>query len=417
VEVRTELRRRQLILDTDDLTAALLERHHRISLLEKELVNLAARVGAAERRLKIDPPDPAAMGSVAAPPASSTTMPSVAQSMTPPVLPAASVASVDIVAKPAIPTRVPVAVDAGPPAWSVWKKLLIAFAVLSIAGAAIWFVVRIVRARDDSSRIAPQPTHDAFITMDAMLKQSAALSKPVTRLQPTQSARADVEETLAQSHGTAPQVTGTSAVNDAHIASGEIHFELPAYVTSSTPPTAVAKLSPGNHFDLTIPAANVEMIAPAEDMRARRMRYLQSRYQDIAIMKPPLDAPQRLLNQAGRINDEGAAEFAKHLLKYAAYSRPQTEEFWLALLEHLYLEKFANDFIVNAKWFRQYHPHSKNWDEVQRIGYLLDPTEPLFASAAASSREPPAIGMWLPANQPAQTPPVPRTPLSLELAS
>ncbi|MBL0124074.1 MAG: hypothetical protein IPP88_15565 [Betaproteobacteria bacterium] len=55
------------------------------------------------------------------------------------------------------------------------------------------------------------------------------------------------------------------------------------------------------------------------------------------------------------------------------------------MLEILYREKFANDYLVNAKWFRKYHPQSKNWDEVQRIGYLLDPPNRSCHSAAAWS--------------------------------
>jgi hypothetical protein len=197
-------------------------------------------------------------------------------------------------------------------------------------------------------------------------------------------------------------------------AAPEIHFELPPTPTSVM---AIATDKPGLDLDFASTSANEEKNIPAGDIRARRMRYLQSRYQDIAILKPPLDAPQRLLSQAGRVHDEGAAEFAKRLLKYAAYSRPHTEEFWLGLLELLYREKFANDYLVNAKWFRKYHPQSMHWDEVQRIGYLLDPVEPLFASAAAWSHEAPAVGVWLPANPAEEKPLLSRTHMKLELAN
>ena len=147
------------------------------------------------------------------------------------------------------------------------------------------------------------------------------------------------------------------------------------------------------------------------------MRYLQSRYQDIAILMPPLDAPQRLLRHAATVYDEGATDFAKRLLKYGAYSRPYTEEFWLALLELLYREKFASDYVVNAKWFRQYHAESAHWDEVLRIGYLLDPLEPLFIVSAHWSHEEPVAGIWLPSSPGDKKPVSPPPHLKLEFAN
>ncbi|MBL0124073.1 MAG: hypothetical protein IPP88_15560 [Betaproteobacteria bacterium] len=44
-------------------------------------------------------------------------------------------------------------------------------------------------------------------------------------------------------------------------------------------------------LDFASPAPKEETSAPANDLRARRTRYLESRYQDIAILKPALDAP------------------------------------------------------------------------------------------------------------------------------
>ena len=200
----------------------------------------------------------------------------------------------------------------------------------------------------------------------------------------------------------------------------EIHFELPedtadAPAAFSSLTTTVEGLA-GAAIQASSQAANSGALPSPDNIRGRRTRYLQSRYHDIAILMPPLDAPQRLINQVGRIHDEGAMEYAKRLLKYSAYSRPYTEEFWLALLEFLYREKFANDYLVNAKWFRQYLPDSANWDEVQRIGYLLDPAAPLFASAAAWSHEEPILGTWLPANQASSGHDSARPKLKLELA-
>ena len=50
-EMREELKMRRMLLDLDDLTAALLERQNRIGQLEKELASLSARMAAAEQRI------------------------------------------------------------------------------------------------------------------------------------------------------------------------------------------------------------------------------------------------------------------------------------------------------------------------------------------------------------------------------
>ncbi|MBL8513721.1 MAG: hypothetical protein JNJ55_06995, partial [Betaproteobacteria bacterium] len=169
-----------------------------------------------------------------------------------------------------------------------------------------------------------------------------------------------------------------------------IEFELPPLDPAELPrpiaaPTMAAGLTPAPD------AANAPN-APT----TRRARFIKARYHDIAILNPPLDSPQRLLWQASTLYGEGAVDFAKRLLKFAAYSRQLTEEFWLALFELLYREKLANDFIVNARWFQTHHPRSEHWSAVQRVGYLLDPNEALFAEAAVWSSEEPAHGLWLP---------------------
>ena len=189
----------------------------------------------------------------------------------------------------------------------------------------------------------------------------------------------------------------------------EIHFKLPEAspgtggIKSPDMPTKSRNLHTtdvlaGTVTQASAQAANLDAHSALRDIRGCRTRYLKSRYQDIAMLMPPLDSPQRLLDQAGRIYDEGGVGYATRLLKYSAYSRPYAEQYWLALLELLYREKSANDYLVNAKWFRQYFRESANWDEVQRIGHLLNPAAPLFASAAAWSHKEPSLGTWLPTN-------------------
>jgi hypothetical protein len=275
-----------------------------------------------------------------------------------------------------------------------------------LAGAAFWLFRRRLRARDEAFRIVPQRA-DAYVAEVLAQSPVSIVRKPIA---------SQINETAASPD--AP--TASTAAAAANVATPpifpEIHFELPPFENAMSPAPDATPANPGAIADAATLAVIADIKSADEDARGRRFRYLSSRYQDIAIMMPPLDAPLRLLSQAGRINDEGAADFAKRFLKYAAYSRPYTEEYWLALLELLYREKFVNDYLVNAKWFREYHPDSTHWDEVQRIGYLLDPAAPVFASAAAWSHEEPVIGVWLPSNQSQAKSVTGRHELKLELA-
>ena len=369
---RAELRLRQFTLDMDDLTSGLLERQHKITQLEKELASLSLRVSNAERLIgAVAPVVPApTAASVAATPAVETPPPTAepAVTATRAPVPASAIArkSSDRVVQPA--------------STSLWTWLLVGAALLAAFATLAWGIRHMLRRRDQQFRLSSQGADD--YVAEVMSQRSAA--KPTVADRPVGMAGSSIPKPTATATPTASKTLDFSAQ--------EIHFELP-----ELPPSVDAIIAPPVSEATAKVVANV-VRKPVDDGPSRRMRYLQSRYQDIAILMPPLDAPQRLLRQAATVYDEGATDFSKRLLKFAAYSRPYTEEFWLALLELLYREKFVSDYLVNAKWFRQYHPESLNWDEVVRIGYLLDAREPLFAVAAHWSHDEPSPGIWLPAN-------------------
>ena len=405
---RAELRMRQFTLDMDDLTSGVLERQHKITQLEKELVTLSLRVSAAERLIgalppaiagaAIVPPAPAVAGitdPVATPAASTAPAPanSPAETLTP--IPAAVTAPADRI--PASTTPLAAKYSGNAPvdarATSLWTWLLVGAALLAALATAIWGIRRMLRRRDQTFRITTQRAEDyvAEVLSNQSTAKTAAANKSVAT--PMEKSAVKV------------------AANTPDFPPAEIHFELPELTQETTDfldlPTTTNEIAPKV-------VTNV-VRKPSDDAASRRMRYLQSRYQDIAILMPPLDAPQRLLRQAATVYDEGATDFAKRLLKFSAYSRPYTEEFWLALLELLYREKFTSDYVVNAKWFRQYHPDSMHWDEVVRIGYLLDAHEPLFGVASHWSHDEPVAGVWLPSTTNDKKPVTPPPHLKLEL--
>jgi hypothetical protein len=387
-EMREELKMRRMLLDLDDLTAALLERQNRIGQLEKELASLSARMAAAEQRIGAPAPQGAvtpATQAIAAPAAESAVVPPPSSE------------------KPAA-IRKPAAIEAATPAvtrtsmpWWGWASLLAALAAAFMG----WRIVS--RSRERGQRLTLAET-EAFIR-----EASETTSAPAPALQmENATATAKVEPPVAPMKRPArpiadvapaapPRATIPEPASPAPVA---IEFELPplAAVEMETQASPMAAAAP----------------EPSNATTTRRARFIKARYHDIAILNPPLDSPQRLLWQASTLYGEGATDFAKRLLKYAAYSRQLTEEYWLALFELLYREKLTNDFVVNARWYRTHHPRSNQWEAVQRVGYLLDPAEPLFAEAASWSSEEPEHGVWLPAST---APAAPKFPvLKLELA-
>lgn len=402
---RAELRMRQLMMDTDDLRSALLERRDRIARLEKELGDLTSRVQAAEQavagRLSGN-----LSTNLAGVPAAPAVTPVPANAAAPTVTAAENATPATPAVEPAAPATAPAAVaqktpverrpePAGTP-W--WQWLLLTVGGTALLLGAWRFAGRFLRARDEALRLSPEEV-EQFVA-DAPVVKADYGSTQGARQKAT-----PVREPVAEPAPPVPEIQFELPDVPSHLANPAAD-PAPINWSGMTPADTVAEATP-----LEAPAA------PVDELGARRQRYLEARYHDIAILNPPLDAPVRLLRQASRLYDEGAADFAKRMLKYAAYSRPYTEEFWLALAELLYREKFASDYVVNARWFRRYHTRSTNWEEIQRIGYLLDPAEPMFASAASWSHDAPDPGRWLPKDEqlPALADPFPT--LQLQLAS
>ncbi len=429
-EMRAELRRRQLILDTDDLTSALLERGHRITLLEKELAALVARVSATERTLSAVPlgsgaqlsplatapptvaaPPPPAAAVIPATPAATVVAPQVAED-TPPAVPPEAV-------KPPAPK---------PRSFSTYA-VLIGLTLLLVLFGIYLFARRRMEARDQSRRLAideaeaysaSAPTSTPSPTPSSAPSARQEVAAPPAAVIADEMAAASGEAALSPKPLTMPfpfDEPPASPSVDVALDLPEINFDLPTVATPAesgglAQSASLSALS--SHFEAPAITTDRSKRLPGGGVRGRRLRYLECRYQDIVMLKPRLDAPESVLNQANRLRDEGAHDFAKRLLKYAAYSRPQTEAFWLSLLEALFQEKFRNDFVVNAKWFHEHHPRSMRWQEVQRFGHRIAPDEALFAaSEKRPERTPAAFSPPPPAPPPAPVAEAPKIEFDL----
>ncbi|MEO8383970.1 MAG: hypothetical protein ABI583_01910 [Betaproteobacteria bacterium] len=368
---REKLRARLFTLEMDDLTSVLLERENRILQLEKELASLGARISITERVI------------------SGSTKPADVQKAANPVATNTLVVPELITPKPVVATNLTAAddklVSASPTSksWIIWLSIISAFALTVIL---IWRIRFKSSARAESFRDGDN--HADSIVSDASLRNVAItateskVTPAVITVPPAKSQPVQKMESTATSAGVASKV----------FLPPEIHFELPEL---SPAPTEEIPISKSADLPQPTPGPNASEL-PKDSPPMQKMRELQSHYTDISRLQPRVELPQRLLQQAVTVFEQGESEFAKRLLAFAAYSSPYTEEYWLALLELLYREKLSRDYSFNANLFHEIHEKSIHWDEVARIGYLLNPTDALFSIASTWSHDPPVLGSWLP---------------------
>lgn len=375
---RDNLRARQFTLEMDDLTSVLLERENRILLLEKELAGLASRISVAERVISGSTTIAEVRSAAGQVPAPASTLPKQA-------LPANAVMGDEE------STLRPLS------SWSLIAWILL-LALIVVAAIAVW------RLRPKSG-----PTSIAMQSADSREAKFAAAvpSRDVTRDSGrvygalAASAALPAEPVQAQTMPIAPI---SSPAESKDFSPPEIHFELPELdeVESEANPSPASADAP---YSASAQSARQLLIdSPAR----QKIHDLQSQYPDVSRLAPRVDLPQRLLQQAATLYEQGECEFAQRLLAFAAYSNANVESYWLALFEILYREKRSQDYLFNADLFHEIHARSTHWNEVARVGYLLNPAETLFAVASNWSHDPPVLGSWFPTDND-NSPPSART--------
>ena len=367
---RDNLRARQFTLEMDDLTSVLLARENRILQLEKELAGLASRVSVAERVIS-----------------GSTTVAAVrnaaSQVSTPESTLPKSASPTNAVKGDEKPASRPLS------SWSLIAWIL-ALAAITFAAIAVWRL----RSKSGPTSISMQPGKNREAKFAA-----AVLSQDVTRDSANVNAALAASAALPaelQSAQRMPIAPLSSSAEPKDFSPPEIHFELPELEEVGS------EANPNPHFadaPFSAPAQNARQL-PLDSPAIQKIHDLQSRYPDIACLAPRVDLPQRLLQQAATVYEQGECEFAQRLLAFAAYSSPNVEVYWLALLETLYREKLSHDYLINADLFHEIHAESIHWNEIARVGYLLNPAETLFAVASNWSHDPPVLGSWLPTDNP-----------------
>lgn len=133
---------------------------------------------------------------------------------------------------------------------------------------------------------------------------------------------------------------------------------------------------------------------PAQDaLRARlRDRYIVARFPGLTGGVAGLLEVEQVIKVARLYFDEDKFDHALELLDLAGRHSPAEKAFPLARLEIAFLARDAALFATAAGEFRARHADAVEWAEVARLGALIAPADPLFASAARSDH--PHYGPW-----------------------
>lgn len=404
-EERASLRDRQLLLDVDDKTSELLDQRFKIIRLERQLADIQLRIAEAEKQL--------AASGINVTPGATTSSAESNVAVTPAPVPAPAKNGVKI-------PRVEVSTG---PAW--WEKALawtksnlgtlagsiVGLLLLLGAGVFGWRRYRTAAASRSVLYVPHEETRPTAVTKQPEVTVRprepgqaavggsggsggsivAGSMKPSSGL--SQSAE-DVKPLGAPP--SAPTPGTTQAIPSSFWDDGGLGGDSKSDESASVDSLFFDETDTDRAPDLLLNTAAMPTAKPGE--RSREL-YLRHRYPEIAMLNPSLDDEKALIHRAVTLYDEGAADFAKRLLKYAAYQRPVNDRFWLALLELLFREKLAHEYAVNAKWFHQHLPRAKEWSEVQRMGFMLNPHEAIFSAAAAAGNEPPPLGRWFPTGE------------------
>ncbi len=123
-----------------------------------------------------------------------------------------------------------------------------------------------------------------------------------------------------------------------------------------------------------------------------RDRYIAIRFEGVARSSADLADPTRVIKAARLEFEEGYPEYALELLELAVEQNQGEQALWLAELEIAFLMRDGLRFVETAREFREAHPSSEAWTEINRLGHALVPDEALFRGLGKRANE--HYGPW-----------------------
>jgi hypothetical protein len=159
--------------------------------------------------------------------------------------------------------------------------------------------------------------------------------------------------------------------------------------TNSKSDTSVDSARPSDTFDLDLDLNQQASTSSnagdqiSED-RLRRLRYMHERYPELAARTVSIDEPESVIHAARLYYEDNQLGKACELLIYAVEERPQESRFWLAQFELFRLEKMSPQFTDLAHKFQLLFADTESWPKVRKIGFDLDPANPLFTGGTTT---------------------------------
>jgi hypothetical protein len=369
--MRSQLRDRQLVLDSDDQVAALLALRNSVRQLESKVAELQLKLSgmptsfpppkAAE---KPAPPPPPPVVAAAPPPVVTKAPPPVVAPTPPPLAiaptPEAPSTPPPQVEPPALPAAAPVET---PPAKS--EAAPVPAAAPETAKAP-----EVKKAPASDSLLKPAVTQRDETTLYlwwglglVLLALAALLAWRLARRRRDYYDYADT--------GTAPELEPEPEPEDDQIVvADEHHREEPVFEEESLE----LPHAPRRELDSDVDLAT----RLGENTDDLRRRYIEERFPEIANRAIVLDDPDSVVKGARLFYEDGAIARAVELLQYGIERNPKELKTWLALFEIFRLERLTGEFAGLARRFKEHHGKGEYWRKVQYFGREIDPGNTLY---------------------------------------
>lgn len=383
-EQRLRLREKQLMLESDDQVATLLQLKNSVKQLESQLASMQQRMnqlsGAPAAAATGTPPTAAtATPATPTPPTAASPAPAEPGAAQPPV--------------PAVATapKPPPAKTAPEPSrsstWFQWWWLLPLLPLIALG--YLWMKARRTRreALEWEAQLATTQMSQAAAP-SSHGPRAAPLEEPTAILE-SGHARATVQDASENdlytdresSYGVSDafsRTAGQAALSQTGGFSTTSHGQLSGDAKPSSDPELERRM---NLLQRTGKAASLGDLDPKQ-VREYRLRYMEERFPEIANGAIRLDDPMSIIKGARLFFEDGATARAQELLLFAIEENPAEVRLWLAMFEIHRLEANASEFAHLAKRFHAIHSESEYWRKIQAIGHEMDAANPLFVETS-----------------------------------
>jgi hypothetical protein len=131
------------------------------------------------------------------------------------------------------------------------------------------------------------------------------------------------------------------------------------------------------------------------DARRRKIRdrYISARCPGVARSAADFESASKVIKSARLYFEDDEPATALELLDLAIEEIPHESSLWLARLEILFLTRDRYAFVAGARAFREAHPAHGAWNEIERLGRAIAPSDALFGNVVAS-RDHEHYGPW-----------------------